>query len=770
MSSSDDLNTTAQDFVDKLSGDIIVDSSADNNDNIINTTDNTKDETNDESDKLSQDSKGGNLNSQTENKQQINNNSNDDGKNILIGKRFYINRDEDAHDSVNDADQLESLISAHGGQLLNEIPKEPTNDVVIVSPYNVTKLPTVTPTYIRACVKSNSLLDMKNYLVPYDDFRSVIDKQLHDENNKTGTDIDNAENNNDENSNIDNEIKEENTNKSDDGDDDKEDEDEDLKLFHDATSNNDATSLVQVDEQQSGTSRSEVNGNVDNQSQLVSDVQQYQTNRTMMSRSNLPSHNKASFTEDEDEFILDVVRKNPTRRTTHTLFDEISHYVPNHTGNSIRHRFRVYLSKRLEYVYEVDKYGKLVRDSSGNLIKTKVLPPSLKRKFTADEDYTLAIAVKRQFYRDLFQIDPESGVSLITTDDSPTAIARRNMTMDPNHVPGQEPTFGEYRTEGRRGPIAREFFKTFADEHTTHTENAWRDRFRKFLLVYGLDSYIHYYETETAAGRDPEPIKNMTNRPKREGVPTPGNYNSAVKRARSSPPVRSRVAQSVANQSMSMAAAAAAAANDHNNMANDQRTYPIPENELLDEETMHFISTLKNNLSNMDNSLPFEYPQEIADAIRHDFSIEEAEYDNIDPDTIPFPPEIATIDLFLPTFFQMSSTREFMQKIDEVISRDYEPSQAEKLVQDLCDEAGVRKTFSTSILTALSGDLMVFPRYFLNSFKHNANPPMNVPGIWTREDDEMLRSGKDDELKLLEKKHGAGRIEMRRRFIEKDLI
>lgn len=131
--------------------------------------------------------------------------------------------------------------------------------------------------------------------------------------------------------------------------------------------------------------------------------------------------------------------------------------MPNHTGNSIRHRFRVYLSKRLEYVYEVDKFGKLVRDDDGNLIKTKVLPPSIKRKFSADEDYTLAIAVKKQFYRDLFQIDPDTGRSLITDEDTPTAIARRNMTMDPNHVPGSEPNFAAYRTQSRRGRLHENF-------------------------------------------------------------------------------------------------------------------------------------------------------------------------------------------------------------------------------------------------------------------------------------------------------------------------
>ena len=438
-------------------------------------------------------------------------------------------------------------------------------------------------------------------------------------------------------------------------------------------------------------------------------------------------------------------------------------------GNCIRHRFRVYLSKRLEFVYATDKNGKLERDEHGNLIKTKNLPPSIKKKFTADEDYLLAIGIKKQFYRDLYQVDPDTGKSLITDEDSPTAVAKRNMTMDPNHVPGTEPSFQDYRVGDRRGPIAREFFKSFGENNPTHTENAWRDRFRKFLLSYGIDNYVGYYETAKEQGQEPEPMKNLTNRVKRPGIPTPGNYNSATKRARSIGPEKASPNGSVA-PSTAAAAIAATAGNGGNNLENGAANYALSENELLDEDTMNFISSLKNDLSKIESSIPFEYPQEIAEAIRNDFSNEEAIYDNVDPDTLPFPPAIASTDLFLPAFFRMSSTREFLEKLQEVISRDYEPSQAEKLVQDLCNETGVRKTFSTSILTALSGDLMVFPRYFLNMFKNNANPPMDVPGIWTREDDRMLRSNKEEDIRALIKKHGSGRMEMRKKFVEKDLI
>ncbi|EJS42089.1 rap1p [Saccharomyces arboricola H-6] len=696
----------------------------------------------------------------------------------LLNMKFYLNRDADAHDSLNDIDQLARLIRANGGEVLDSKPREAKENVFIVSPYNHTNLPTVTPTYIKACCQSNSLLNMENYLVPYDNFREVVDSRLQDEPQSNGR------NDNDGNGNDSTGPKTEGISESADS---VAEESSKGKAMVDAEQQarlqeqaqllrqhvNSTTSmasggnsdLVQIEQPQTDdlNSNSNVNGRAndllphDSSAQVADEGNaSFQAQRPMMSRGSLPSHNKASFTDEEDEFILDVVRKNPTRRTTHTLYDEISHYVPNHTGNSIRHRFRVYLSKRLEYVYEVDKFGKLVRDDDGNLIKTKVLPPSIKRKFSAGEDYTLAIAVKKQFYRDLFQIDPDTGRSLITDEDTPTAIARRNMTMDPNHVPGNEPNFAAYRTQSRRGPIAREFFKHFAEEHATHTENAWRDRFRKFLLAYGIDDYISYYEAEKAQNREPEPMKNLTNRPKRPGVPTPGNYNSAAKRARSYSSQRNT--QPTANAASANAAAAAAS-----------NSYAIPENELLDEDTMNFISSLKNDLSNISNSLPFEYPHEIAEAIRSDFSNEDI-YDNIDPDTISFPPKIATTDLFLPLFFHFGSTRQFMDKLHEVISGDYEPSQAEKLVQDLCDETGIRKNFSTSILTCLSGDLMVFPRYFLNMFKDNVNPPPHVPGIWTHEDDESLKSNDQEQIRKLVKKHGTGRMEMRKRFFEKDLL
>lgn len=801
------------------------------------------------------------------------------GKKFWEGKRFYINDAQDAHDNMNDAKLLVRLISDNGGEVLSKLPdvNDPAistldKNLLVVSPYNDTNLVTVSPTYIKACVQSNTLLNYQNYLVPFDKNRiSNNEKEGEDEQNDKANDDDNAEDQSDgsfdtnvaannilSNDNLNAAVAVANatigattatlphptttvTTGTDAPTTDSTNTDSTPSNNENKTNPNDKDSTSSTN----NFKQNETSIKVDVESEL-SMVDTSDSNENSLKHTPLPPHfssHKNVFSEDEDQFILDVVRKNPTRRSTHTLFEEISRFMPNHTGNSIRHRYRGYLSKTLDFVYQVDKNGKLVRDERGNLIKTDVLPPSLKRKFTADEDYGLAIAIKKQFYRDAFQVNPESGSSLISHQETAVDIAKRNLTMDPHHVPGNEPSFKDFRVYGRRGPVAREFFKTYAELVPTHTESAWRDRFRKFLLVFGIDAYIDYYEECKTIGKEPEPLKNMTVRKKKRGDLTPGNYNSSLKRAVSASeavfdPLNSKrrhymestepeLIKSDQNTSNISATTVADTNNGNSSMVNtgvslenkninstnhhggkltsnephvtlEQTPFEVApchksdsagsitennkiksthrkttedyDNELLDEETRNFISSLKDDLNKINNNLPFEYPPDIAEAIRTDYAMEEMKYDTIDPDTIQWPPKIASMDLFLPKFFQLESTREFMKRINDVISRDYEPSQAEMLVQNLADECGIRRNFCTAMLTSLSGDLMVIPRYFLNMFQTDTNPPSNVPGIWTASDDAMLRKGGPRELKELEKKHGTGRIEMRKRFIETALI
>ncbi|ODQ79106.1 hypothetical protein BABINDRAFT_176679 [Babjeviella inositovora NRRL Y-12698] len=175
------------------------------------------------------------------------------------------------------------------------------------------------------------------------------------------------------------------------------------------------------------------------------------------------------FTPEEDEIILEEVRRNPSLRNTHSFFEVISRKMPSHSGPSIRHRYRTHLQSQLEYVYKINpQTNKPVTVENGALKTTNVLPRPLKLKYTADDDYALAVA-------------------LLLSPTGPTT--------------------------------SRGFYKMFAERHTNHSADSWRDRYRKFLAVHGVVEYKQYYETEKAQGRVPEMLKNMTSR-KNPGAPS----------------------------------------------------------------------------------------------------------------------------------------------------------------------------------------------------------------------------------------------------------
>lgn len=829
------------------------------------------------------------------------------------GMKFYINQDKQAYDHINDINQLINLIKDNDGILLKKWPAGKTiQDGIIVSPYNYTGHTTVSPTYIKACTQVNRLIDYHNYLVPWDNTKD-------DENNTSMTNNENQNinrnrtknrnNHNDDNSSDDsfhavheppldlNDIGNDNSNSSNNNKNDP----SDMNILLD-----DSNKTKAKDKQSNVKNNNSSPNNSDNASKHKSDndpLNKSQSEEKKIYTKKYSNHNtgKTAFNEDEDAFILDVVRKNPTRRNTHSLYDEISNYIPNHTGNSIRHRYRVYLSKNLDFVYKVDNMGKLLRDELGNLIKTKELPPILKKKFTAVEDYSLAMQIKKQFYKDLFKIDPITGQSTLLTHLQLDGNDNLNISQQTRKSlellngltsRGSEPKFDDYKVVDRRGPVAREFFKEMAELYPDHSENAWRDRFRKFLLPYGIDNYIEYYEMEIANDRVPEPMKNLTNR-KRNG-PAPGNNNITTKRLKAVVAAQAAEAAVVqSNTSESNKSASSPTTNENNSSDNSNKTSHTVANtndensnienmeastshhidniskgelintesiskktkekeaknktssnnkelfdtneELLDEETYRFISSLKKNFENnenldtdwilstgyfnnhnqtaqdasnvkqnidnsdhnsnnnmnenennhstdftMDNNAndidatgndKLEYSHELADAVRYDYNQEKDEgYDDMNFDTIMWPPSIASAELFSPRFYEMNTPREFIEKITEIVNREFEPSQAEKLVQILWEELGVRKTFSTAILTSLSGDLMVLPRYFLTMFKKNENPPRNVPGIWTREDDDKLRGGDPNDIEELKLKHGINRIQMRAKFISNNII
>lgn len=239
--------------------------------------------------------------------------------------------------------------------------------------------------------------------------------------------------------------------------------------------------------------------------------------------------NKNGFTKDEDLFILEEVRKNPTRRATHKLFGEIASQLERHTGNLVRYRFRNHLQKQIGYVYKTDSRGELIRDEQGRLIKTEVLPTTVKRKFTLEDDYVLCKRVSEE--------------------------------LDRSHGSSTLPS---------------KFFDQLEKEYPQHLRAAWRDRYRKFAKNYGVKNYVEYYESQASQGKTAEPMKDFTARRNgKEGRgkrKTPGNLCMESKEQFEFPFGSSKRARSEPeNVAVAAAAAAVAAKNGGLFISDDQR-------------------------------------------------------------------------------------------------------------------------------------------------------------------------------------------------------
>ncbi|ODV59185.1 Homeodomain-like protein, partial [Ascoidea rubescens DSM 1968] len=186
--------------------------------------------------------------------------------------------------------------------------------------------------------------------------------------------------------------------------------------------------------------------------------------------------NKNGFTKTEDEFILEEVRKNPHKRSTHKLFHEIAIKLGRHTGNSVRYRFRSCLSNKLNYVYKTNKDGDLYFDENNQLIKTKIMPGTLKTRFTAEDDYILC----KQVYKKML----EHSINLTDLKNSTVRFCKFIL---PN-----------------------KFFELLQNDYPHHTKCAWRDRYRKFAMEFGIKNYINYYEQQIQNKLVPEPMKDYT--------------------------------------------------------------------------------------------------------------------------------------------------------------------------------------------------------------------------------------------------------------------
>lgn len=419
-----------------------------------------------------------------------------------------------------------------------------------------------------------------------------------------------------------------------------------------------------------------------------------QTNAQLLARS-LP--NKNGFTQEEDDLIMEEVRRNPNRRSTHKLFDEIAIKIGRHTGNSIRYRFRTHLASGLTYVYKTDPNGNLIFDENGNPIPTAGLPSTVKTRFTAEDDYALCSAVRKHLlskHPDQYEPNPKDVI-----------------------LPGK-------------------FFEIMADSSDLkhHTKAAWRDRYRKFAIPFGIDKFIEYYETEKQNGRTPEGIKNFTGK----------HLYKSAKRERT---VDEEVGETLA---------------EHNDQFDQSKKRQSKKKKtLLNQQDSNnlFVAGDQDELSDIAQSGNF-FDSHAAAAVAAANKL----------NTPPVPEDFLTEDLVTAKFFEFQPLISVVDKITEIVNRSYQSNDAEQLIAALYAEAGIQKKFGTFIITSVCGDLILIPKFVEIFLKTGENPPRHVHGIWTPQDDEYLKSEIPERLDYLRRLHGTKRIDLRKSFISSDIV
>ncbi|ODV86102.1 hypothetical protein CANARDRAFT_7458 [[Candida] arabinofermentans NRRL YB-2248] len=191
-----------------------------------------------------------------------------------------------------------------------------------------------------------------------------------------------------------------------------------------------------------------------------------------------PKKRSSKFTPQEDEAILDLIRRNPNLRSTHSFYARIAQLplLSSHTGNSIRFRFRKILQPRLEYVYQLDPETNevMINSETGKPIIIKDLPELLKSQYTAEEDYELCKHIR--YFKD----------------HSEDFLKKRKGSEN----------------------IPESVFLRLVEKSPRHTAMSWRDRYRKFASRYGIDEYCKYYEDCLAQNIEPVPMKNLSSRSK----------------------------------------------------------------------------------------------------------------------------------------------------------------------------------------------------------------------------------------------------------------
>jgi Myb-like DNA-binding protein RAP1 len=455
---------------------------------------------------------------------------------------------------------------------------------------------------------------------------------------------------------------------------------------------------------------------------------------------------KHSFTPEEDEIILERVRQDPRRRTSHKLFDEIAQVLTNHTGNSIRYRYRNQLERKLTYVYKTDENGALVKHGD-SFVRESIhnIPKTMKNKFTAEDDLRLCQSIIDFNVRE-HQKQVADGV--------------KDEKRFPLNLEGSLTV-----------PVS--FFRDMERTSPNHSRAAWRDRYRKFATKYGIKKYVDYCAVTPKS--EWEPMKDFTKR---------GHIKAIL--------------PDVADLKSLMSSATNGLPQTQQQQANSDLHKKEPILQALDEEIGETKSSkIDESLLNMDKSGDVIAAKAIvsqgeeeddpdlfvdaADVLKNTDSLAESQSTNMGEESqemaFTYPnPKMRHQDLFTDTFYKFNTIEELELVLNEIVVGQSDIAQIFSLFES---KLGFTQMLSTVIILYTCGDIKKICEYVTEISTRMIHPPENVKsediykilevdgvnGIWNQTYDKMLTEAGKSNMDRLRQVHDEEHIEARQNFL-----
>ncbi|SGZ54117.1 CIC11C00000003854 [Sungouiella intermedia] len=479
------------------------------------------------------------------------------------------------------------------------------------------------------------------------------------------------------------------------------------------------------------------------------------------------------FDAESDAYILEQVRMKPRFRTSHKFFEELAHHslLEGHTGNSVRSRFRAHLEHKLQYVFKTDDFDNLILDEEGNRIAIPVnLAKTIKNRFSADDDFHLC-------------------------DDIINHVLN---TQDPDLLKFADGQYKDGYLNENKFSVLISFFDDYARHNPQHSSLSWRDRYRKFARVYGLQKYRDYYLRELKSKDGPQPMKNLTSRALKEKKKIENNVRRMKKAHDDAEVAAAAAVAAVANNGhllghpdhvlqlphtqMDANAAAAVA-----NLAVSAREASALDEEIGEVKNSNIHEALRNvgaeaGRVNIDDDIVHSGVRALADhsAIHPSLSgnpedsdgddfelamkLEEESQDSLNGDAV-YMPRNTTIDDMFNKHFYMNDSKDILDMVGEIL-RPLGPTDIDTVFKEF-ERLGLSRAFTAHILKVTSAnaksihdflvqlfqgfDKLLNPQNMLEHKQMNLADllfPRNQNGFWIQEYDLYLRKGKYQKLQF----------------------